>query len=291
MKRAFTLLELLVVMAIMGIMGTAAVGGYRQLQRGMAERGVMDNANQFIRSAYQRAQIDRTPVEVYFWNETLKSRSEDANEVVVGRAVAVRRRGRISALSSLEGKQLLIDEFGDLEQFDYDQNSNIEYAENPNNDSEARLYQMEGNDQMSYSVIFATPRTRDTHGYATERFVTHSPVTGNTSSQSPNSSQENVGSIIQYGYCVKSQGNAKSWQIGSAYGFEFQQIELPHGFIFGSQYSTNARDPIQGERKVVYKPDSSSAQTVDVYALRPGQDGMLSAQKVSSTDNPAQSLK
>ena len=80
-KRAFTLLELLVVMAIMGFMGTLSVAGYRAMRRGMEERSVMQNVNQFIRSAYQRAQIDRQPVSVYFWNETLRDAS-NADETV-----------------------------------------------------------------------------------------------------------------------------------------------------------------------------------------------------------------
>ena len=72
----------------------------------------MTNVNQFIRAAYQRAQIDRQPVAVYFWNETLRVSSDDAGnvDVVVGKAVAVRRSGRISGVQGV----YLIDEFGDL---------------------------------------------------------------------------------------------------------------------------------------------------------------------------------
>ena len=48
MKKAFTLLELLVVITIMGIMGSLAVSGYRQMRRGMEERSVVQNVNQFM---------------------------------------------------------------------------------------------------------------------------------------------------------------------------------------------------------------------------------------------------
>ena len=81
MKRAFTLLELLVVIGIMGFMGTISVGGYRAMRRGMEERGVMQNVNQFIRSAYQRAQIERQPVAVYFWNETLRGSGDRSDKI------------------------------------------------------------------------------------------------------------------------------------------------------------------------------------------------------------------
>ena len=103
-------MELLVVIAIMGILGTVSVGGYRAMQRGMEDRGVMQNVNQFIRSAYQRAQIDRLPVNVYFWNETLREESDVETAIVVGKAIAVRRSGRFTKVQG----SYLYDEFGDL---------------------------------------------------------------------------------------------------------------------------------------------------------------------------------
>ena len=50
-RRGFTLIELLVVIGIMGLLGTVSVGGYNAMQRGMEERGVMENVNTFIRTA------------------------------------------------------------------------------------------------------------------------------------------------------------------------------------------------------------------------------------------------
>ena len=108
-RKAFTLLELLVVMGIMGMMAVMSVGGYRAMQRGMEERGVMENANHFIRAAYRRAQIDRQPVAVYFWNETLREETDTEPMIVVGKAVAVRRAGRVSRYID----PYLYDEFGD----------------------------------------------------------------------------------------------------------------------------------------------------------------------------------
>jgi prepilin-type N-terminal cleavage/methylation domain-containing protein len=44
-RKAFTLIELLMVVLIMGILGSITVGGYRAMQRGMEERGVMENVS------------------------------------------------------------------------------------------------------------------------------------------------------------------------------------------------------------------------------------------------------
>ena len=67
MKRAFTLVELLVVIGIMGFLGTVSVGGYRAMQRGMEERGVMQNVNTVVKTAFERAQIDRQPTWIWMW--------------------------------------------------------------------------------------------------------------------------------------------------------------------------------------------------------------------------------
>ena len=52
MKRAFTLIELLLVVGIMGLLGTVSVGGYQQMRRGMEEKGVIQDVNTLIRAAY-----------------------------------------------------------------------------------------------------------------------------------------------------------------------------------------------------------------------------------------------
>lgn len=278
MKKAFTLIELLVVVAIMGLLGTVSVGGYRQLQRGMEERGVMQNVNQFIRNAYQRAQIDRVPTEVYFWNETIREATENENEIVVGRAVAVRRHGRLSQVTTGSGGgDLLIDEFGDLEQYDEDG----AYADAPNSDSGMRLYQMEGGDSMRYSVVKTIPRTKTGKGDSGDQldFATQNPITDMLDTM------KNKGKLILYGYQVESSSGAQ-WTIGSAYGFEFQTIELPAGFLFGSSYSTTTQNPIQGEKKTVYRPDESPTGSITVYQLRPNATGSLAAQAVAAADNP-----
>ena len=283
-RRAFTLIELLVVVAIMGLLGTASVGGYRQMQRGMEERGVMQNVNEFLRNAYQRAQIDRVPVEIYFWNETTRSRSDDENELVHGRAVAVRRQGRVTMIGTgPSGGKLLIDEFADMQYMDSDGDG---YAEAPDRDSTIRLYQMNANDSSKrysqvYSVMRSSSKNPESGGFLLD-CVNHDPMTDNNIVLQ----YGQKGRLILFGYEIAEQGTAQ-WSNSAAYGMEFLSLELPNGYLVDSNYSQKTDDPVKGERKLVYKPEGS-AEVITVYSIRPGNGGQLQALKVATADNPTQ---
>ena len=295
MKQGFTLIELLVVIGIMGLLGTASVGGYRQLQRGMEERGVMQNVNAFIRAAYQRAQIDRQPTAVYFWNETLRAETEDENEIVVGRAVAVRRNGRITKIQG----NLLIDEFGDL---------NLTYpsddASNGGGQQAAsskfatlKLYQLDtagGELKLKCSIV----RDKVELYRPTEIYLSHDATT-DSGDRLP-ATDGGQGRMLLYGFNVEEKGNAQ-WKVGSAYGLEFQSIELPHGYIFGSSYSKNLNDPVQklDSLSLVFRPGTQGTSqggevgksTVLVSVLRPNTSGELSVEKVGTSDAPTSNLE
>jgi hypothetical protein len=87
-----------------------------------------------------------------------------------------------------------------------------------------------------------------------------------------------------------------------AYGFEFANIELPHGYIFGSSYSSSYADPIKEAGAMVFYAGANSGdglvsgagmgsrKSVEIYSLRPGNDGALSAQSVGSSEDPSKSL-
>lgn len=278
MKRGFTLLELLVVIAIMAILGGITVSGYRQMRRGMEERSVVQNANQFIRTAYQRAQIDRQPVAIYFWNETLQGRTSDSQEVVVGRAVAVRRAGRLTRVTG----NYLCDEFGDLKH-----NTKVldedEEGMNESTSSDGAgidFYQVNGNEgnTAAKSVVYEVTRRDETQetllSGGTKRFEC-------------------------YAYEIKDPGGI-SWKIGDAYGFEFAEITLPHGYIFGTSYSKNVQNPVSGQSAIRFTVSANSgdgglsgesgASTIVISSLRPDNNGSLSAQKVGTTDSPTKRL-
>lgn len=279
MKRAFTLLELLVVIAIMAILGGITVSGYRQMKRGMEERGAIQNANQFIRSAYQRAQIDRQPVAIYFWNETLRGRTSEEFEVVVGKAVAVRRAGRLTRVTG----NYLCDEFGDLKYNTKILDEDEEGLDNTASSADGgginfyRLNGDEGNNPAK-SVVYEITRRDDT--------------------QEPLLSGGNK-KFECFAYELKDRGGV-TWTVGDAYGFEFAELTLPHGYIFGSSYSRDVRNPIAGNSVMRFSVSANSgdgglsgtdgASTIIISSLRPDNSGALSAQKVGTTDSPTKSL-
>ena len=276
-RKAFTLLELLLVMAIMGFMGTVAVGGYRAMRRGMEERSVMQNVNQFIRSAYQRAQIDRQPVAVYFWNETLREEAGDEPIQVVGKAVAVRRSGRLTQVDN----DKLYDEFGDLMPV---RDSDGKVVMSSAKDSAGiYLYKLNGDEQsgrMERSTVAEQP----------VRFEADEPLV--------------LGGMARFrgwAWTYKPGGqNSVNWKVGTAYGFEFANLQLPVNYLFGASYSKSVRQPVEGESDLHFSVSANSGSgatqgiagksTIDVYSLRPGASGALTAQRVATSENPTQQL-
>ena len=301
MRRGFTLVELMVVMGIMGLLGTASVGGYRAMQRGMADRGAKDNVSRFIRAAYQRAQIDRQPTAVYFWNETL--REEDANgdvtEIVVGKAVAIRRYGRITRFAD----NCLFDEFADL-----NQTYQTSEDEGSDDDKKNQMYiypiddlgDLESDGKLKRSLVYG--KVYDKTNAAQAKYLT-----GNASGALDGDVLDG-GNIPNFAFKLSSDQESSDqsvqWKSGMAYGFEFARIELPHGYVFGSgngAYSKKVSTPVQGAGCIVFDVGTSEGNgmvtdgdhgrdTVEISSLRPGKDGSISAQSIGKTESPTRRL-
>lgn len=286
--RGFTLIELLVVIGIMGLLGSTAVGGYRAMVRGMEQRGAMQTVNAFVRAAYQRAQIDRQPVVVYFWNETLQESTDDKSAVVVGKAIAVRRFGRISRVDG----NVLVDEFGDLNNTYMTQDEEEEAASGGesggNSNSQIELYEMSdvtaqsGGSHKSYVQPLVVRRDENVQFLG-----------GAKSDDSAESA------IPGYGFMVADR-NGVNWRQGSAYGFEFQRIQLPRGYIFGSSFSSSVNTPITEAGNLVFDVGFNNNsgrntggvvgnRTVTVYALRQ-QGATLSPVRVDDSLPPDRDL-
>lgn len=278
MKRGFTLLELLVVIGIMAMMGAVTIAGYRQMKRGMEERSVMQNANQFIRSAYQRAQIDRQPVSIYFWNELLREQTDKTSQIVVGRAVAVRRAGR---LTKVEGSYLY-DEFGDLrfnsKMLNYDENSGAT-GSSSSQSAGITFYKLNGNET---SVRKAIVKEMTVESVLSERLL----LSGEPKE-------------FKF-YAFERLEGESDWKAGDAYGFEFAEITLPHGYIFGDDAPTRFSEDQEIVKVLNFKVSANSGDgamsgidgdpTVTVSSMRPDNSGKMSAHKVGKTQDPTKDL-
>ena len=287
LRRAFTLLELLVVVAIMGMMAVMSVGGYRAMRRGMQERAVMTNVNQFIRSAYQRAQIDRQPVAVYFWNETLHiaSGKDTGTDVAVGKAVAVRRAGRISGVTG----SYLSDEFGDLRYNRLVEDEDEEgFSTKQSSGAGIYIYKLSGNESSSpeRSVVEET----------TTRQPQNEPLLLGTGA----SNDRKYGEVEVYSFKIVDKGGV-TWKTGDAYGFEFADLTLPRGYLFSGSYSRNMAAPVAGETVLRFNVGANSgagasggtsgADTITVYSFAAGSGGGMTTEAVGTSDSPTKALK
>lgn len=277
MNKAFTLIELLVVVAIMGLLGTASVGGYRQMQRGMEERRVVDNASRFLELAYERAQIDRQPTVVYYWNEMIRAaENEDESAVIVGRAVAVRMRGRITKHTN----DFLIDEFGDLERFDASGNY-LETEVNDRSVQASRLYLLDNINQRQYSLVTAPELARPVN----EMFASYDPRAYGTAGL--NDDEGGNGRLLLFGYRVEDL-NGANWHVGSKYGMEFQSIELPRGYLFGSQVPAGISDPVTTAQVLSFSPTGATGGSLQIYAIRQLGSGDIAPVPIGSAQVSSQ---
>ena len=77
-----------------------------------------------------------------------------------------------------------------------------------------------------------------------------------------------------YAFTVKEgegEGSSSDWKAGDAYGFEFADITLPHGYIFGDNYSTNQDEPIEAldDKTLDIRPDDTTTNGIEIKSLRP----------------------
>lgn len=258
-KRAFTLVELLVVMGIMAALATVSIGSYFAVVRGMADRGAIAAATSVISLALERARIDMQPTVVYFYNELVQNKDESKGTelVAAGVAVAIRRAGRISRVTG----NLINDEFGDLER-------TYDLADNPSSiqSDTFRLYRFNFS-RMEYSSVYSETVEDE---ISNEKYLVEKPVDRNF--RKPSGDPEDANKMLSYAFKIKS--GFSGWRVGDAYGYEFARIRLPDNYIFGSAADVpTAKDPIKELSALTLKcfPDSDggSLETVRVRGKRP----------------------
>ena len=286
MRKAFTLMELMVVVGIMSFLGVAAVGGYNALQRGMAERGATAVVTTLLQAAKERAMIDRSPTVVYCYNRLVRAATEVDNAVVVGEAVAVRRAGRVTRAQG----NLIFDEFADLA-------NSYDVADSESDAKEhkgMKLWRFGDNtiSEMKYSVVSEAVVWEDVPGTTYRGWATggadetSQTVSGQTISgpedltdfkfDGGGGTGEGELNIRAYAFVNKGSSNFEpsSWQVGHGYGFEFANVQLPNDFTFGSGNVPSQVGDVSFVKALYFDPDSPGTdREVDIYFCRPDSGG------------------
>ena len=258
-KRAFTLVELLVVVGIMATLATMSIGSYFAIARGMADRGAISTATSIISLAQERSRMDLVPTVVYFYNELIQSKNDSKGKefIAAGVAIAVRRSGRISRITG----DILVDEFADLDRtYGVADNSGSKRSDT------FRLYRFNTR-KMEYDPVYSEA-VEDAIG--NETYLVEKPVDRNF--RKVNGDREDVNELITYAF-KKATGGTASWKVGDAYGYEFARIRLPDNYIFGSSSDLpSEREPMRVVNDVIVCTPKSTGKTLDtvtVTAKRP----------------------
>lgn len=280
-RGGFTLIELLVVIAIMTMMGGLSVASYRAMRQGMEEKSVLQNVSQFLRLAYQRSRIDYVPVQVYYWNETRQVEDEDHELIAMGRAVAVRRSGRITYVS---GKKIY-DEFGDFDALRYvNEDGEIDDAGADNEGAKGMaLYRING-DETSPRRCLVGPNA------IVER-VSSPGLASYPKAEDEANVDSSADTVRRFGLYVRDAGSVGTWRVGDAYGFEFAEIELPQGYLFSNASFEKSRLTDNFNAKLLrYDPQGGddASSRINVSALRPNSNGVLDKVDIGSCEAPTE---
>lgn len=265
----FTLLELLVTVGIMSMLGIAATGGYNALVRGMNERGVAAVAASALRSAKERARVDRRHVAVFCYNRLLRKENAAKNEpgIVAGTICAVKRVGRLSAVSG----DYLYDEFADLDLTHGKEESQGDLAKYKG----FRLYKFNNAQisRMEYSIV-ADVAYLDTDAQL------YLPSLGRTT---------NAWMSAFFNLKQSNSEPSGGWKAGDGYGMEFLEVQLPNGFIFGRNVPSEV-GKINVEKVIDFDPERDQTEQVEIYSTKPDASGAPKAWKPVETvksDNSA----
>lgn len=251
-RRAFTLIELMIVVGIMGAMAVMSVGGYRALVKGMKDRSALTAVQTLFDAARQRAEIDRRKVMVFLYDDLLKAGEDPKGH---GTAIAVRPVGRISAVDG----NFLCDEFGDLDQVYASENAlSGDVSANMSSTSKMRIYVMKESGNGSYVDVRTT--------------IAKHPVSANyiISGETPPGGGEAGDKLIPC--CAFEKSGDGSFSVGDVYGTEFASLELPDGYYFG------------GSAPGAVGRTSVRVVTISADGSVSGGDVPVSAMKVSSTE-------
>jgi prepilin-type N-terminal cleavage/methylation domain-containing protein len=298
-RAAFTLVELLVVIGLMAVLATISVTGYSAASRGMSDRGAIQTVLATLRVAQQTCQIDRVPTKVLFFNQRLtEDTSEDDATLYQGTMIAIKQAGRIT-LPPGEVNNLLIDEFADWHQ-------SYPMMKSLDDDSDApgmRIFRMKGTTDESTDIEACSvmvqpcvfPAKLDDwmiqSGTRINRWCeSHKRTATDNRPQGAPASYVDNGNNYVWGFKERTGAGgglgAASWEVGDPYGVEIARLDLPKGYIFGTNPPRDEKLNSATPKEVFFDPDelspSMSPGSVQISLMRPSQGGMLKPHPVGT---------
>lgn len=228
MKKGFTLVELMLVVGLMALMGTIAIGGYSAATRGIADRGALDAAKSIADAAVERARLDRTRTYLYLFDEVTGYDDDIDAGTCQGLMIAVRATGRITAIVN----GLYCDEFN-LERIEATSEEEEDEAESESEGANAeekatvtRIY------RLAQGVSSSSGYLSVYEGNFTTRITDTIDLDEVTEEQDAPENKQVEWKI--YGYKQAGSGGSAAFQIGDLYGKEFAITRLPPNYTFSS---------------------------------------------------------
>jgi len=245
-KLGFSLMELLAVMAIMGILSTLAVTGYFSAVRSMARRRAVSNLMAALMQARQRACIDGTQTALVCYNVKSDANSSDL-KTIAPTYVVCKALGRVTCtdpkLDGAGGTPVFGDEFTPLDTI---------FNMGDSTFGSRRLYNLS---QTGWTDVSA--------------FVAPGAYSGNQQMKSPISGDD-FGSPALLWCFIKAQGGVDNagWKIGHMYGVDVSPpASFPKNVFFGGNLSGGNNT---AQINVMFYPDGrAKSANIDVVA----QDG------------------
>ena len=269
MRKAFTLIELMVVVGLMGLMAVISIGSYSAITRGMNDRAALDAAKSLADAALQRAALDRSKTYIYLFNEVTKLDDDMEAGIVCGMAIAVRPIGRITQVP--EGG-FYCDEFGDLDgTFDALEEDGEEASDSEKEQSAATFFRL-------YNI--------SKKGFATVQEGVYAHEIRDRDLEDEDAGMMHKWKIHGFKTAKGDGGENVTFEVGDQYGQEFAVTRLPPGYVFSQSVSMSGTSDL-GQKRVgsviEINPTDTSLPSIPVYARRPDgsfdQIGSTSDQK------------
>lgn len=240
-NKGFTLLELLMVVAVMGLLGTVATAGYYAAVTGMEVRGAKEAVASVMLAAQQRAATDHVPTGVLFYNRLEREGSDDNSARAVGVAVAVRAGGRVSCVVN---NKYLFDEFNDI-------NFGRKALKKTTKGDQKSAIESRSANVLLYRIDMASEKIDIS---AVKDYVVERDYNSGECEETMAALGQAVTNISSYAFMIADNASSfhktanSKWGAGDLYGYEIAAIQLPHNMVFGSSdgdIPTSADNPIK----------------------------------------------